>query len=98
MPLDQKQQEIMGFLDDRIFDPILQSKEASPALKSGVRLTINRMERLSAASMIQYYWSSIIGTERSIGFAAKMRQEGFTRFEEALEEFRERFDDTWLRL
>lgn len=35
--------------------------------------------------MIQYYWSAIIGTDRSIGFAALMRQEGFDRFEEALE-------------
>jgi len=47
--------------------------------------------------MVHYYWSAIIGTERSIGFAARMRQEGFTRFEEALEEFRVRFDDAFLR-
>lgn len=97
MTLDPKQQEIMAFLHDRIFDPILQSPQASNELKSGVRLTINRMERLSAAKMIQYYWSAIIGTERSIGFAARMRNEGFTRFEEALEEFRVRFDDAFLR-
>lgn len=97
MTLDRKQKEIMDFLHDRIFDPILQSSQASNELKSGVRLTINRMERLSAAKMIQYYWSAIIGTERSIGFAARMRQEGFTRFEEALEEFRVRFDDNFLR-
>ncbi len=97
MALDAKQQQIMDFLHDRIFDPILLSSQASNELKSGVRLTINRMERLSAAKMIQYYWSAIIGTERSIGFAARMRQEGFTRFEEALEEFRVRFDDEFLR-
>ena len=41
-----------------------------------------------AAGMIQYYWSAIIGTGRSLSFAALMRQEGFDRFEEALEEFR----------
>lgn len=28
--------------------------------------------------MVQYYWSAIVGTERSIGFAALMRQEGFS--------------------
>lgn len=97
MPLDPKQKEIMDFLQQRIFDPILQSAQASNELKSGVRLTINRMERLSAAKMIQYYWSAIIGTERSIGFAARMRKEGFTRFKEALEEFRVRFDNDFLR-
>jgi hypothetical protein len=55
------------------------------------------MEQRDAAGMIQYYWSAIIGTERSVGFAAQMRKERFSRFEEALEEFRLRFDDAFLR-
>ncbi len=96
--LGQKEQEIMAFLDQRIFDKILQSATASEKLKQGVRGTIMRMEQRDAAGMIQYYWSAIIGTERSIGFAALLRQEGFDRFEEALEEFRIRFDDRFLAL
>jgi hypothetical protein len=56
-----------------------------------------RMENLDAVGMVRYYWSAIIGTERSIGFAALMRREGFARFEEALEEFRIRFDNRFLR-
>ena len=43
--------------------------------------------------MIQYYRSGIVGTDPSIAFAAKMRTEGFDRFEEAIEKFRLRFDD-----
>jgi hypothetical protein len=87
----------MSFLHERIFDPILESDAASQKLKQGVRMTIIRMEQRDAAGMIQYYWSAIIGTERSIGFAAMIREEGFERFEEALEEFRVRFDDAFLR-
>ena len=56
-----------------------------------------RMEQRDAEGMIQYYWSAIVGTERSIGFAALMRQEGFSRFEEALEDFRVQFDNDFLR-
>jgi hypothetical protein len=97
MHLGRKELEIMDFLHQRIFDPILQSTGASEKLKQGVRYTIMRLEQRDAAGMIQYYWSAIIGTERSIGFAALMRQEGFDRFEEALEEFRTRFDDRFLR-
>lgn len=55
------------------------------------------MEKLEARKMIQYFWSAIIGTERSIGFAARMREEGFTRFEEIFEEVRVRFDDRFMR-
>ena len=87
----------MDFLRSRIFNPILQSPQASDKLKQGVRYTMMRLEQRDAAGMIQYYWSEIIGTERSIGFAALMRQEGFDRFEEALEEFRVRFNDAFLR-
>ena len=55
------------------------------------------MSQRDAAGMVQYFWSAVIGTERSIGFAHRMREEGFARFEEVLEEFRIRFNDTWLR-
>jgi len=95
--LGRKESEIMNFLHARIFDPILQSPQASEKLKQGVRGTIMRMEQRDAAGMVQYYWSAIVGTERSVGFAALMRQEGFSRFEEALEEFRVRFNDDFLR-
>lgn len=97
MTLGPKEQEIMDFLHERIFGPVLASPNASASLKSGIRLTMMRMEQRDAAGMVQYYWSAIIGTERSIGFAARMREEGFTRFEEALEEFRLRFDNAFLR-
>jgi len=97
MALGPKEQAIMHFLHERIFDPILASPKASASLKQGIRMTIMRMEQRDAAGMVHYYWSAIIGTERSIGFAARMRQEGFTRFEEALEEFRVRFDNAFLR-
>lgn len=95
--LGRKESEIMSFLHSHIFSPILQSPQASEKLKQGVRYTIMRMEQRDAEGMVRYYWSAIVGTERSIGFAALMRQEGFSRFEEALEEFRVRFHDDFLK-
>src|SRR5258708_18139113 len=97
LQLGRKESEIMTFLHSRIFDTSLHSSEASEKLKQGVRYTIMRMEQRDAEGMIQYYWSAIVGTERSIGFAALMRQEGFSRFEEALEDFRVQFDNDFLR-
>ena len=82
--LGRKEQEIMDFLHRSIFDAILQSPVASEKLKQGVRYTIMRMEQRDAEGMVQYYWSAIIGTERSIGFAAQMHREGFDRFGESI--------------
>lgn len=91
-----KEQEIMQFLHERVFDPVLNSPTASNSLKQGVRLTIVRMEQRDALGMIQYFWSAVTGTEKSIGFAKMMKDEGFDRFEEAIDEFRTRFSDLWL--
>jgi predicted glycosyl hydrolase (DUF1957 family) len=95
--LDRKQTEIMNYLHKNVFDPILASTKASAKLKQGVNLTIMRLEQRDAVGMNQYFWSAIIGTDRSKGFAAQMKKEGFTRFEEVLEEFRDKFDDTFFR-
>ena len=92
-----KEQEIFDFLNNRVFEPVLNSPSASKELKGGVRLTITRMKQRDAAGMIHYYWSAIVGTEKSTRFARLMREEGFTRFEETIDEFRVRFDDAWLR-
>ena len=80
-------------------DPILNSSEASESLKTGVRYTIMRLNKLDAKGMVQYYWSAIVGTPNSMEFAKKMKNEGFVRFEDpdTLEEFRSRFNDAWLR-
>ena len=92
-----KEDEIMAFLHERVFDPILQSPTASEPVKQGVRLTITRMRQRDAVGMMQYYWSAIVGTERSIDFAARMREAGHVRFEEVIDDFRSRFTDQWLR-
>ena|SRR3989338_5168300 len=92
-----KEEEIMEFLSHNVFDPILNDPGASETLKKGVRYTIMRLNNLDANGMVSYYWSAIVGTERSTEFARQMRSEGFTRFEEVIDEFRDRFNDAWLR-
>lgn len=91
-----KKEEILDYLNENIFNPVLDSKKASDSLKKGIRYTIMRLNQRDAAGIRQYYWSAVIGTERSIKFASIMKQEGFTRFEELIEDFRVKFDDDWL--
>jgi len=92
----KKEQEIMDFLSQRVFNPVLESSRASQQLKTGVRYTIMRLNQRDALGMINYFWSAIVGTEQSIHFSKLMKDEGFDRFEEVLEEFRDRFNDEWL--
>lgn len=84
-----KEQRIMAFLHERVFDPVLTSPTASERLKQGIRQTIVRQR--DAAGMIHFFWSAIVGTERSTRFAALMREAGFDRFEETIDDFRAQF-------
>ena len=92
-----KEQEIMAYLHEHVFNPVLDSPNASKKLKAGANLTIVRMNQRNAVGMLEYFWSAIAGTERSIGFAKRLKDEGFVRFEEVLEDFRMKFNDVWLR-
>ena len=93
----KKEEEIMAFLSKNVFDPILNSNKASKELKQGVRLTIMRLSERDASGMRNYYWSAIVGTDKSSRFARLMKKEGFNRFEEVIDEFRERFNDAWIK-
>jgi predicted glycosyl hydrolase (DUF1957 family) len=92
----EKKAEVLRYLHEHVFDPILMSPNASDTLKRGIRLTITRMNSRDSVGIVQYYWSAVIGTERSTEFARQMRIEGFTRFEEIIEDFRNRFNNRWL--
>ena len=48
-----KEQELMQFLHEKVFAPILDNPNAPANIKSGVNLTIGRMNKLSAEKMIQ---------------------------------------------
>lgn len=91
-----KEQEIMDFLSKRVFDPILDSDSASQKIKSGINLTKGRMNRLSAEKMVQYFWSAL-ATDNAIGFSKILKQENMPRFEDVFEEFRDKFNESWLR-
>ena len=93
----KKEDEIIQFLDDRIFNPILNSETASDSLQRGARMTRMRMRERDAKGMISYYWSAIVETKKCIGFAKKLKEENFIRFEEVIDDFRDKFSDEWLR-
>lgn len=91
-----KEQEIMDFLHQKVFDPILNSKKTPSNIRSGVNLTIGRMNKLSAEKMVQYFWSAL-ATENAVKFSKKVEAENLPRFEDVFEEFRDRFNEEWLK-
>ncbi|WP_280639293.1 hypothetical protein [Clostridium botulinum] len=42
----------MGFLHEKVFNPIINSTTVSPKIESGVNLIMGRMNRLSLEKMV----------------------------------------------
>ena len=91
-----KEEQVMAFLHDKVFDPILNSKSTSSKAKAGTNLTIARMNKLSAEKMVQYFWTAL-STDNAIAFSKLKKDEGLMRFEDVQVEFRDRFNDEWIR-
>lgn len=92
--MDKK--DVLDFLNLEVFEPAIKySKENNlPEIAKGVRFTRMRMEQLpDARAVVQYFWSAVIGTDKSIKFSDTMKKHNIVRFEDVLEEFREKFKD-----
>lgn len=89
-----REEEIMAFLHMSIFDPILNSNKASEKLKSATRGAILRFKQRNAEKMIEYFWAEVVGTpERSTKYGRLMKGEGFSQFEQIVDEFRVKVKD-----
>ena len=92
-----KEDELMNFLDNNIFEPILCCPHIPKEIEAGVHRTIASFRAQKAAGMIEHFWKSIRGTDGSIAFSGMLKQHGFKRFEDVLDEFRLRFNAQWLK-
>jgi hypothetical protein len=84
-------QEIMDFLDERIFNPIENNPAVPESIRRKNRFTRDNISKLPRESMIKYFWSSIVS--EGIAFSNEKRNAnlGLPKFEDILEEFRVRF-------
>lgn len=96
---EMKKKELMDYLNANVFEPAIAYGKANgiPQLSQGARYTRMRMSQLDANGVRSYFWSAITGTERSINFSKLMKANHVIRFEDVMEEFREKFNDEWLK-
>ncbi|AET67083.1 hypothetical protein Desor_1426 [Desulfosporosinus orientis DSM 765] len=89
-----KEQEILDFLEAKLFNPILQSPSTTERFKSATRGLRLRMKQRDAQGMIQYFWNTVVDTNaKHANYGRMLQNEGFPEFEELLNDFRVRFKD-----
>lgn len=88
-----KEQEILDFLEGKLFSPILQSPSTTEQFKSATRGLRLRMKQRDAQGMIQYFWKTVDAREKQAKYGRMLQNEGFSELEEILSEFRLRFKE-----
>ncbi len=86
-----KKEDVLAYLNENVFDPILNSPKAPVLLKQAIRTSLMRMNGKDAEGIVSYYLEHMIGTDKPTKFAELMKSEGFTRFEEIGDEFKTKF-------
>lgn len=94
-----KKAEIISYFNREVFEPgLIKCKENNlpKNVAQGLRYTKMRMEnQKDAKGVLQYFWSAIHGTDKSIRFAEIMKEYELVRFEDLLEDVRVRFNDEY---
>ena len=95
----QRCQEMNNYFDEKIFEPAIKYAKDNniKEIAQGARYTRMRMNQLDSKKKLQYFWSAIQGTEKSIEFSKLLKSNGVLRFEDILEEVRIKFNDEYFK-
>ena len=95
----QRCQEMDNYFHAKLFEPTIKyaTDNNIKEIAQGARYTRMRMSQLDSKKKLQYFWSAIQGTEKSIKFSKLLKDNGVLRFEDILEEVREKFNDEYFK-
>ena len=93
-----KEEQVLNYLYDKIFLDVINSKTASKKAKNIVNKTIMCLKQLPLESMIQYVWNAVYEEDNNGDRANNiLKHEGFTTFQDIIEEFKIKFDDNFIK-
>ena len=95
----QRCQEMDNYFNTKLFEPTIKyaTDNNIKEIAQGARYTRMRMSQLDSKKKLQYFWSAIQGTEKSIEFSKLLKSNGVLRFEDILEEVRIKFNDEYFK-
>ena len=89
-----KEDEILNFLEVRMFVPILNSAKTSDRLKKATRGLRLRLKQRNAQEMIQYFWNNVVDTQaKHATYGRMLYNERFSELEEVVNDFRLKFKE-----
>lgn len=91
-----KKQELLDFLREELFNPVIDSPYTSSQLKYDFSHMLLLLKDFSAEGILLYVWNSLASTEVKMVLANRLMDEGFYNYDEILNTFKEHFTYEWL--
>lgn len=89
-----KEQEVLDFLEARMFSPIQNSPTISDRFKKATRGLRLRLEQRDAQEMIQYFWNTVVDANaKHANYGRMLQNERIPYFEEVVNDFRIKFKE-----
>ena len=92
----EKKQQLLNFLHEELFNPILHSPYASSQLKHDFEHTEQMLKDFSAEGILFYIWNSFANKEVEMILSNRLMDEGFHSYEHVLNTFKHEFTYEWL--
>lgn len=97
MTEQERKGEMIRYFNETIFEPAIQYgiEHNIPKMSQGARYTRMRFKLLSSDKILHYFWSAIIGTDKSIPFSKLLKDNNVLRFEDIIDDVRDRFGNDY---
>jgi hypothetical protein len=87
-PVKASREHLIAFLDDKVLAPAINGKNCSEEIKRKIEHTRELLDKTNTAEEVSnFFWYNIITSLRGYDSYRKLREFGFTTFEDAREEF-----------
>ncbi len=91
-----KKQQLLSFLNENIFDPIISAPYASSQLKNDFLCMREMLKDFSAKGILYFVWISLFNQENEIILCNRLIDEGFHFYKSVTDNFKENFSYEWL--
>ena len=91
-----KKQELLEFLQQELFNPIIDSPYVSLELKYDFITILDTLRNFSAEGILLYFWNMMANEEVQMIFSNRLMDEGFYNYPDLVTTFKNHFTYEWL--
>ncbi len=91
-----KKEQLLNFLDENLFNPIILAPYVSSQLKKDFSHTREMLKDFSAEGILYYMWNTFANKDSEIIISNRLMDEGFKLYDQVLTTFKQEFSYEWL--